>query len=120
VIDDPYIAIAGLEHTAGSGGPYDLYRRQMGAGAGGLLSLEVEGGIAAAEAVMANMRVAHRSASFGSFASFAVHPAAMWSGMMSEEQLRESGLPPGLVRLGVGFEDPAAIALDIEAALAFI
>jgi cystathionine beta-lyase/cystathionine gamma-synthase len=99
---------------------HDLYQRQMGAGAGGLLSFEVDGGMAAAETVMAGMKVARRSASFGSFSSFAVHPAAMWSGMMSEEQLRASGLPLGLIRLGVGFEDPTAIAEDIEAALACV
>jgi methionine-gamma-lyase len=96
---------------------HELYRRQMGNGAGGLLSFEVEGGLVAAEAVMAGLKIAHRCASFGSFSTAAVHPAAMWAGMMSAEQLRQSGLPLGLIRLGVGFEDPAKIADDIEAAI---
>jgi methionine-gamma-lyase len=96
---------------------HDLAKRQMPNGSGGLLSFEVDGGLAAAETVMANLRIAHRSASFGSFSTLAVHPAAMWAGMMSEEQLKQSELPPGLIRLGVGFETPDAIASDIEAAL---
>jgi len=95
---------------------FELARRQM-RGAGGVLSFEVEGGMHGAEVVMAEMKLAHRSASFGSFSTLAVHPAAMWAGMMNEEQLLEAGLPAGLVRIGVGLEDPDRISEDIEVAL---
>jgi len=87
-------------------------------GFGGLLSFEVTGGAAAAEAVVAGLRLAHRSASFGSFSTLVVHPSAMWAGMLNAEQLREADLPPSLIRLGVGFESPAALIADLEAALA--
>lgn len=96
---------------------FELARRQMPRGAGGVLSFEVEGGMHGAEVVMAEMKLAHRSASFGSFSTLAVHPAAMWTGMMNEEQLLEAGLPAGLVRIGVGLEDPDRISEDIEVAL---
>ena len=99
---------------------HELAQRQMPNGTGGLLSFEVVGGLTAAETVMSRMKIAHRSASFGSFSTLAVHPAAMWAGMMTEAQLHEAELPPGLIRLGVGFEDPDVIADDIEAALAHI
>ncbi|HLK23307.1 MAG TPA: aminotransferase class I/II-fold pyridoxal phosphate-dependent enzyme [Caulobacteraceae bacterium] len=95
-----------------------LAAAQMSPGFGGLMSFEVDGGLAAAQTVLANLRVAHRSASFGSFSSLAVHPAAMWAGTMTESQMREIALPPGLIRFGVGFEDPDVIAGDIEQALA--
>jgi methionine-gamma-lyase len=97
---------------------HNLAGRQLSPGAGGLLSFEVAGGLAAAETVLANLTVAHRSASFGSFSSLAVHPAAMWAGTMTESQMREIDLAPGLIRLGVGFEDPDTIAGDIEQGLA--
>lgn len=96
-----------------------LARRQM-SGFGGVLSFEVAGGPKAAEAVLAGLRLAHRSASFGSFSTLAVHPAAMWAGMMTAEQLREADLPPGLIRLGVGFEDPDVLIGDLESALASV
>jgi cystathionine beta-lyase/cystathionine gamma-synthase len=67
-------------------------------------------------AVVAGLRLAHRSASFGSFSTLVVHPSAMWAGMLNAEQL-EADLPPNLVRLGVGFESPAALIADLEAAL---
>jgi cystathionine beta-lyase/cystathionine gamma-synthase len=47
-----------------------------------------------------------------------VHPAAMWAGMMSPEQVEQSGLPAGLIRLAVGYEDPQDIIADLDAALA--
>lgn len=95
---------------------FELARRQM-RGAGGVLSFEVEGGMHGAEVVMAKMQLAHRSASFGSFSTLAAHPAAMWAGMMNEAQLQQAGLPAGLVRIGVGLEDPDRICEDIEVAL---
>jgi cystathionine beta-lyase/cystathionine gamma-synthase len=97
---------------------HNLAAGQLSPGAGGLLSFEVAGGLAAAETVLDNLHVAHRSASFGSFSSLVVHPAAMWAGTMTEAQMRDVALPPGLIRLGVGFEDPDVIAGDVEQALA--
>jgi cystathionine beta-lyase/cystathionine gamma-synthase len=94
-----------------------LARGQM-SGFGGVLSFEVAGGAAAAEAFVAGLRLAHRSASFGSFSTLVVHPSAMWAGMLNAEQLREADLPPSLIRLGVGFESPAALIADLQAALA--
>ena len=41
----------------------------------------------------------------------------MWSAMMTPDQLTLTGLPAGLIRLGLGFEDPAAIIADLDAAL---
>ena len=96
---------------------HNLARRQM-TGFGGVLSFEIEGGMAGAETVVAGLKLAHRSASFGSFSTLVVHPAAMWAGMMTAEQLEAAGLPPSLIRLGVGFEDPGAITADLDAALA--
>jgi cystathionine beta-lyase/cystathionine gamma-synthase len=96
---------------------HDLACQQM-SGFGGVLSFEVSGGAEAAEAVVAGLRLAHRSASFGSFSTLVVHPAAMWAGMISPEQLREADLPPGLIRLGVGFESADDLIADLDGALA--
>jgi cystathionine beta-lyase/cystathionine gamma-synthase len=97
---------------------HNLAASQLSPGAGCLLSFEVAGGLAAAETVLANMHVPHRSASFGSFSSLVVHPAAMWAASMSEAEQIAAGVVPGLIRLGVGFEEPDLIADDIEQALA--
>ncbi|WP_449220393.1 trans-sulfuration enzyme family protein [Tistrella mobilis] len=110
--------IAAVHYPGLDGHPQrDLARRQMPDGAGGLLSFEVAGGLDAAEAMMSRLRLIRRSASFGTPMTVAVHPAAMWSAMMTPDQLTLTGLPAGLIRLGLGFEDPAAIIADLDAAL---
>jgi cystathionine beta-lyase/cystathionine gamma-synthase len=47
-----------------------------------------------------------------------MHAATTWGGTLSEEQMRASGVDPGLVRLSVGLEDPADLIADLEQALA--
>jgi cystathionine beta-lyase/cystathionine gamma-synthase len=93
---------------------HGLAHEQM-SGFGGVVSFEVSGGLAGGEAVVAGLRHAHRSASFGSFSTLVVHPAAMWAGMMTPDQLAASGLPPGLIRLGV--EEPSDVIADLAEAL---
>jgi methionine-gamma-lyase len=92
-----------------------LAARQMN-GFGGVLGLELAGGFEAADAFLGGLRHARRSASLGGVGTLAVHPASMWRGMLSEEQLAASGVPLGLVRLAAGIEDAADLVADALAA----
>lgn len=47
-----------------------------------------------------------------------LHPASHTHRQLSDEQLREAGIAPDLIRLSVGIEDVADIIADIEQALA--
>lgn len=47
-----------------------------------------------------------------------LHPASHTHRQLSDEQLREAGVAPDLIRLSVGIEDVADIIADIEQALA--
>jgi methionine-gamma-lyase len=94
---------------------HTLAARQM-SGFGGVLALELAGGFQAADAFVGQLRYARRSASLGGVESLAVHPASMWRGMLSEEQLVASGLPMGLVRVAAGIEDTADLVSDVLAA----
>lgn len=94
---------------------HDLATRQM-SGFGGVLAIEFAGGFSAADAFIDRLTYARRSASLGGVESLAVHPASMWRGMLSDEQLIASGLPMGLVRLSTGIEDTADLVTDVLAA----
>jgi len=85
-------------------------------GFGGVLGIELAGGYDAAEAFLGRLRYARRSASLGGVESLAVHPAAMWRGMLSAEQIAASGVPEGLIRLAAGTEDTADLVTDVLAA----
>ena len=47
-----------------------------------------------------------------------LHPASHTHRQMSEEQLREAGVAPDLVRLSVGIENVEDIIADLEQAMA--
>ena len=83
----------------------------------GMLSVELRGGFEAAERFIANLRLAANAASLGGHETLVVHPAAMWRGYMTAEQLRERGLSDGLVRISVGVEDEKDLIEDFKQAV---
>ena len=92
-----------------------LAHSQM-SGFGGVLGIELAGGFEAADAFLSRLRYVRRAASLGGVESLAVHPASMWRGMLSQEQIAASGVPPGLIRLAAGTEDTADLIADALAA----
>lgn len=94
---------------------HELAAGQM-SGFGGVVAVELAGGFPAADAFVGHLHYARRSASLGGVESLAVHPASMWQGMLSDEQLIASGLPMGLVRVAAGTEDTADLVADVLAA----
>jgi methionine-gamma-lyase len=96
---------------------HELAARQM-QGFGGMLSFELEAGFDAAERLVTRLELASRAASLGGVETLIVHPAAMWKHSMTDEQLREAGVSPGLLRLSVGIEDQVDLIDDLAHALA--
>ena len=84
--------------------------RQMTGGFGGMLSIRVKGGAAAAIAAAAKVEVWQRATSLGGVESLIEHRASI--------EGADSPVPPDLLRLSVGIEDPADLIADLEAALA--
>lgn len=91
---------------------HDVAAAQMN-GFGGVLSVELRGGYAAADALLDHLKLFRRSASLGSVESLAVHPAAMWAAMMTPDQLKDADLDEGLVRLACGLEYPQDLIADL-------
>jgi methionine-gamma-lyase len=93
-----------------------LARTQM-SGFTGMLSAELRGGFEAAERFISSLRLATNAASLGGHETLIVHPAAMWRGYMTAEQLRARGLSDSLVRISVGVEDERDLIADFARAL---
>jgi cystathionine gamma-synthase len=83
--------------------------RQMHGGFGGMLSLRVRGGEAAAVAAAARMRVWQRATSLGGVESLVEHRASI--------EGPGSPCPPDLLRLSVGLESVDDLIADIAQAL---
>jgi cystathionine gamma-synthase len=88
---------------------YAIARRQMQGGFGGMLSLRVKGGEAAAVSVAAKVRVWKRATSLGGVESLIEHRASI--------EGPASPCPPDLLRLSVGLESTLDLIGDLEQAL---
>jgi methionine-gamma-lyase len=95
---------------------FDLARRQM-SGFTGILSVELRGGYAAAEAFIGRLRLATYAASLGGYETLVVHPAAMWRQQVSIDQQSSTGVSDSLVRISVGLEDERDLLNDFAQAL---
>jgi cystathionine gamma-synthase len=90
--------------------------RQM-RGFGGVLSFELEGGMAAVERLLPALRWAHLAANLGAVETVAGTPATTSHVECTPEERAALGIPEGLVRYSVGIEDPEDLIADLEAAL---
>jgi cystathionine gamma-synthase len=93
---------------------HDTAARQM-RGFGGMVSVRMRAGRAAAEELCAGTKVFILAESLGGVESLIEHPSAMTHASTAGSQLE---VPDDLVRLSVGIEDVADLLADLEQALA--
>jgi cystathionine beta-lyase/cystathionine gamma-synthase len=95
---------------------HELALRQM-TGYGAVIAFAVRGDYAATSRFVSALEVPTQAVSLGGVDSLAVHTAAMWSGTMSEAQMRAAGIPANFVRFSVGIEHIDDLCADIDRAL---
>ena len=88
---------------------HKVARRQMQGGFGGMLSIRIKDGEAAAIAAAAKVEIWKRATSLGGVESLLEHRASI--------EGANSPVPPDLLRLSVGIEDPDDLIADLEMAL---
>ncbi|MDC0055882.1 PLP-dependent aspartate aminotransferase family protein [Deltaproteobacteria bacterium] len=84
---------------------------------GGMISIEIEGGETAARKFAAALKLFSTAESLGGVESLINHPWTMTHAAIPEQQRRNAGMTPGLVRLSVGIEDIEDLWADIVQAL---
>jgi O-acetylhomoserine/O-acetylserine sulfhydrylase-like pyridoxal-dependent enzyme len=87
---------------------------------GHLMSFRVDGPPANARKVFDKFRMIYRATDLGRIKSVATIPAISTHQQQGEEARRMADVPPQLIRLCVGAEDPADVIADLEQALAAI
>jgi methionine-gamma-lyase len=97
---------------------YELARRQMIGGFGGMVCFDLRGGRDAGYRLLKRLKLITLAVSLGGVHSLITHPASTISAVQSDEEIAASGVRPGLVRFSVGLEDSADIIADLEQALA--
>jgi cystathionine gamma-lyase len=96
---------------------HDLARRQM-TGFGGIVTVNLKGGIAEARRFLENVRVFSLAESLGGVESLVNHPAIMTHASVPAETRKALGIHDSLFRLSVGVENIEDLLRDLEQALA--
>ncbi len=96
---------------------YALAQKYMPEGTCGVMALALKGDRERAKRFMDHLQLITIETHVADCHSCILHPASHTHRQLSDEQLREAGVDPGLMRLSIGLEDPRDIIADLEQAL---
>ncbi len=97
--------------------PYhELSKKYMPNGGCGVVSFELKGGRAAAEAFMKELKLAAIETHVADARTCCLNPATSTHRQMTDEQLEEAGIPAGLIRISCGLEAKEDLIEDLRQA----
>lgn len=99
---------------------YELAQKYMPNGTCGVISFGLKGGREAASGMMDQLKLAAIVTHVADARTSVLHPASHTHRQMNDEQLKEAGVAPDLIRLSVGIEHVDDIIADLEQALSGI
>lgn len=95
---------------------HKLARRQM-SGFGGIISIEVKGGLKKAKRMLERCELFALAESLGGVESLIEHPAIMTHASLPQTRRKQLGISDGLIRLSVGVEDIDDLREELKVAL---
>ena len=96
---------------------HEVATRQFAHGFGGMLALEIAGGVDGGQRFCDALELAWVATSLGGTHTLVGHAASTTHRQMDPEARRAAGIADGLVRVSVGIEDADDIVEDVERAL---
>ena len=99
---------------------YEVAQKYMPNGTCGVISFGLKGGREAASRMMDQLKLAAIVTHVADARTSVLHPASHTHRQMNDEQLKEAGVAPDLIRLSVGIEHVDDIIADLEQALSGI
>jgi cystathionine beta-lyase/cystathionine gamma-synthase len=98
---------------------HEVAQRVLGAqGFGGMLGVELKGGVRAAERFLRALTIAVHAPSLGGVETLVSEPRLTSHAGLSPEQRAQAGIPDGFLRFSLGLEDPDDLIADFAQALA--
>jgi O-acetylhomoserine (thiol)-lyase len=95
---------------------YPVASRYLKNGFGGMVVFGIKGGLEAGRQFVDSLKLFSHLANVGDAKSLVIHPASTTHSQLSEEQQRDGGLTPDLVRLSIGLENIDDIKKDLDQA----
>ena len=97
---------------------HDRAKKYLPLGPGSVFSFEVKGGRRVGQQLIESVDLASHLANIGDAKTLIIHPASTTHAQLTEQQLLDAGVAPGVIRLSVGIEDVDDIIYDLDQALA--
>ncbi len=95
---------------------YELAKKYLRNGFGGVLSFKVKGGKEAADKLVNSLKLISHLANVGDAKTLIIHPATTTHEQLTEAEQVSAGVEPGRLRISLGIEHIEDIKDDIEAA----
>lgn len=95
---------------------HELAASQM-SGFGGLFTFSLRGGMKAGEEFIAGLQMVDNAGSLGGVWSVVNQPAVLFGGRLTDAQLLEQGIDPGMIRFACGIENTQDLLADVDQAL---
>ena len=96
---------------------HELAKRVLN-GFGGMLGIELKGGVRAAERFLKSLTIAAHAPSLGGVETLVSEPRLTSHASLTAEQRTQAGIPDGFLRFSLGLEDPDDLIADFAQALA--
>ena len=96
---------------------YELAQKYMPNGTCGVISFGLKGGRKAAEVFMDKLKLAAIVTRVADARTSVLHPASHTHRQLTDEQLRDAGVDPSMIRFSVGIENIDDIIEDLKQAL---
>lgn len=111
-----WVNFAGLE----SNKYHELAKKYMPNGTCGVISFGLKAGRECAGAMMDNLKLAAIVTHVADARTSVLHPASHTHRQMNDQELKEAGVQPELIRFSVGIEDAEDIIADLAQALEYV
>ncbi len=112
--DVEWVRFPGLE----SDPEYAKNQKYLKGKGGAMVVFGIRGGAPAGRKFIESLQLFSHLANVGDAKSLAIHPATTTHSQLNEEQQRDAGIPPEMVRLSIGIEHIDDILADLDQALA--
>ncbi|MBL6765579.1 MAG: O-acetylhomoserine aminocarboxypropyltransferase/cysteine synthase [Verrucomicrobiae bacterium] len=111
--DVEWVRFPGLEDDP----MYELNRKYLKGKGGSMVVFGIKGDKSAGSKFIDSLKLFSHLANVGDAKSLAIHPATTTHSQLNEDQQRDAGISPEMVRLSVGIEDADDIIADLAQAL---
>lgn len=96
---------------------FELQKKYLKGKGGPMVVFELKGGLEGGKTFINNLKIFRHLANVGDAKSLAIHSASTTHSQLKEEDQKNAGITPGMVRLSIGIETISDIIADLDQAI---